>query len=95
MKDLISRQAAIDGVVKSCFGVASIVIAEAKAIQYIKRLPSVQPEIVRCKECKHHHYDSEDIPYCDRINYGYGWKDEDFCSRAERRMNFAVVRKGE
>lgn len=49
--------------------------------------PSAQPEIIRCKDCKHHHYESEDIPYCDRIDYGYGWKDYDFCSRAERRTD--------
>ena len=48
--------------------------------------PSAQPEIVRCKDCKHHHYEG-DIPYCDRIDYGYGWKDNDYCSRAERRTD--------
>lgn len=41
--------------------------------------------VVRCKECIHHHYESKDIPYCDRIDYGYGWKDNDFCSRGERK----------
>ena len=45
-----------------------------------------QPEIVRCKDCKHYHY-KNDIPYCDRIDYGYGWKEDDFCSRAERRTD--------
>ena len=54
-------------------------------IEELSGLPSAQPEIIRCKDCKHHHYDSEGIPYCDRIDYGYGWKDDDFCSRAERR----------
>lgn len=41
-------------------------------------------ELIRCKDCKHHHYQDE-IPYCDRQDYGYGWKDEDYCSWAERR----------
>lgn len=41
-------------------------------------------ELIRCKDCKHHHY-QDDIPYCDRIDYGYGWKDEDYCSGAERK----------
>lgn len=41
--------------------------------------------VVRCRECIHHHYESTDIPYCDRIDYGYGWKDNDFCSRGERK----------
>ena len=41
--------------------------------------------VVRCRDCIHHHYESTDIPYCDRIDYGYGWKDNDFCSRGERK----------
>lgn len=41
-------------------------------------------EVIRCKYCKYHHYDNG-IPYCSNIDYGYGWKDEDFCSKAERR----------
>ena len=45
-----------------------------------------QAEIVRCKECKHHRYD-RGIPYCDRIDYGYGWEDDEYCSRAERRTD--------
>ena len=58
-------------------------IIECYVKKYIK---SAQPEIIRCKDCCHHHYEHE-IPYCDQINYGYGWKDDDFCSRAERREN--------
>ena len=41
-------------------------------------------KLIRCKDCKHHHYQDE-IPYCDMQDYGYGWKDEDYCSWAERR----------
>ena len=44
-----------------------------------------QPEIIRCRECKWHRFDKDNIPYCYNIDYGYGWKDDDFCSRAERR----------
>ena len=46
-----------------------------------------QPDIVRCKDCIYHHYtnDSNCIPYCELIDYGYGWKDNDFCSRGKRR----------
>lgn len=40
---------------------------------------------VRCKDCVHHHYDGRDIPYCDKFDYGYGWKDDDFCSHGERK----------
>lgn len=45
--DLISREVAIDGVIKSCLGVSNVVIVEANAIQYIKRIPSAQPERIR------------------------------------------------
>jgi len=41
-------------------------------------------EIVRCKACKHWHK-KDDLTYCDRIDYGYGYKADDFCSRGERR----------
>ena len=41
-------------------------------------------EVVRCKDCRHHHY-QHGIPYCDRIDYGYGWQDYDFCSHGERK----------
>ena len=51
MDDLISRQAAIDAVsnmLRRKFGIggdlAEITLAE---------LPSAQPEIIRCKDCKH------------------------------------------
>ena len=85
MRDLISRQAAIDEI-KALYEWHDTV-TEDRTIDHLKRLPSAEPEIVRCKNCKHHHYDSKDIPYCDRIDYGYGWKDDDFCSRAERRTD--------
>ena len=52
----------------------------------VKALPTVDAvPVVRCKDCKHHHYSVCEIPYCDRIDYGYGWKDEDFCSEGERK----------
>lgn len=51
---------------------------------FIGGIRKVYPELIRCKDCKYHHYD-HDIPYCSIKDYGYGWKDEDFCSRAERK----------
>ena len=39
--------------------------------------PSI--DIVRCRECKHWHK-KDDLTYCDRIDYGYGYKADDFCS---------------
>lgn len=40
--------------------------------------------VVRCKDCKYHFYDKKyDVSYCSRKDYGYGWKDDDYCSMAE------------
>lgn len=44
-----------------------------------------QAEIVRCGECIYHHYENNRIPYCELIDYGYGWHDDDFCSRGKKR----------
>lgn len=52
----------------------------------IESVPTVDAvPVVRCRDCKHHHYSECEIPYCGMIDYGYGWKDEDFCSRGERK----------
>ena len=45
MNDLISRQAAIDAIKTSRYLV--------DAMEKIIRLPSAQPEIIRCNSCKH------------------------------------------
>lgn len=42
-------------------------------------------KLVTCRECVHHHYDSDRIPYCDNVDYGYGWEDDDYCSKGEKR----------
>ena len=41
---------------------------------------------VRCKDCKFHHYDGMGIPYCIK-DREYGWKDDAYCSYAERRTD--------
>ena len=49
-----------------------------------------QPEITYCRDCKYHRYEHDktgDIPYCSNADYGYGWKDNDFCSKGERRTD--------
>jgi hypothetical protein len=48
-------------------------------------------EIVRCRDCKHHHRDNSGAYYCGRKDYGYGWGLNDFCSDAERRTDNANV----
>ena len=80
MDDLISRQAAIDAVIKRD---ANCGIDSAEVL---RSLPSAQPEIIRCKDCKHYKaYEYTGILAC---HYVIGCtvekKPDDFCSRAER-----------
>ena len=46
----------------------------------LEKLPSAQPEIIRCKDCKH--YDGRPCGIVDWYNTA-----DDFCSRAERRSD--------
>ena len=80
MRDPIERQDAIDEIRKCRFVV--------DAIEKIIGLPSVQPEIIRCKDCKHYYFADNRIPQeqryvCD-LN-GDRWKFDDYCSFAERK----------
>lgn len=59
--------------------------------EYLKEyfMPSAQPDIIRCKECKYgdtfHEFDDPEMPMkCIGHHYG-GTYPDDFCSYAERR----------
>lgn len=73
--DLIDRQAAIDKLDP---------LFESLAIDKIKALPSAQPEIIRCKDCRYYRQEIDmcDEPYSTAHNVV---REDDFCSRAERR----------
>ena len=94
MSDLISRQAAIDAL-----GEGPLVWSDddeyalGERSQYdidrlaIETVPSVQPEIIQCKDCK---WGEGYVPMCKTYYYCreqglYGKTEEDFCSHAERR----------
>lgn len=54
----------------------------------IDELPSVQPEIIRCKDCKwcSEHYDTDgNVPYWVCINWDAGTDADGFCHEAELR----------
>ena len=70
-EDTISRQAAID-VVKGI---------DRSFVKYIEELPSAQPEIIRCKDCKWKQ-GAECVRFADVRPFP-----SDFCSRAERRTD--------
>ena len=51
-----------------------------------KRCLLIEIDLVRCEECKHWHKNDE-LTYCDKNDYGYGYKANDFCSYGERRTD--------
>ena len=101
MSDLISRQAAIDALETIGFDFSDSDLSaveleevceavgdvEQEWLQRIKRLPSAQPEIVRCKYCKYGVVDDPEIPFLRFCEYnGQDWNDENhYCGHAERR----------
>ena len=82
--DTISRQAAIDLTI----GLSNDSVDFVRA--GIKALPPAQPEIIRCKDCKHHWthkcMDSMPIEGCDLEQIFYD-AEHDFYSLAERRTD--------
>ena len=79
-RDCISRQDAIDAVSGGmCSG------WDCDVIDKLKALPSAEPEIIRCRNCKYYMSGSDDLRYCFNHDDDILWQDDDFCSRAERR----------
>ena len=84
MADLIDRHEAIDIVrntIVKKFTPAYALIDKAEVMTELMMMPSAQPKIIRCKDCKH--WDGVDT--CDVIDAPV-W-DNDFCSMAERRTD--------
>ena len=59
--------------------------------QTILNLPSAQPEIIRCKDCKHYQFANNrafgtPVKVCEWFGFE-DVDDDDFCSRAERRTD--------
>lgn len=92
MSDLISRQAAIDELVKMlgyCFQADEEVLDAV--VTTVRELPSAQPKIIRCKDCKYwvpgYITDNDDFipPKCGEWQQMVGHSSDDYCSLAERR----------
>lgn len=84
MDDLISRKAAIDDLLEALDHIGCL--DEEDVAVMLGHLPSAQPEIIRCKDCKW--LNTEDCGNeCDCPNgFAVGYVDDnDYCSRAERR----------
>ena len=96
MNDLISRYVAIDVVHKwlsSVFGINST-DNSIGVFKRLRQLPSAQPEIVRCKDCKHFEYDHlyviQGLPVighlvCNKWGDGCRTDENGYCFMAERR----------
>ncbi len=99
--DLISRQAAIDAIDKNhILGQGLLNDILDHIADEISALPSAQPEIIRCKDCKHQVKEWRTdkrlkgngymVSGCDVVGDACGYwallgQDDDFCSYAERK----------
>jgi hypothetical protein len=102
MDDLISRHIIQEQMLKYGFTAPDMTVTE-----FVEDcLPSTQPEIIRCKDCKHRPYKSEDkqgfgVEFPDEIcpcqceDWWYNWRPDDdwFCANGERRTDEADYRK--
>ena len=85
MDDVISRQAAIARAVPlNLFGREVMIVS----VSELENLPSAQPEIIRCKDCKFYSPMNRETKtgICNLImhqNFGDNW----FCAGAERRTD--------
>lgn len=78
MDDLISRQTALEALEWNWAGKA--------AIDAIKNLPTAQPKIIRCKDCKHSEYWYRDKRRCFLwYEEGIGVFEDGYCNYAGRR----------
>ena len=87
MDDLISRQAAIDAIESAKTARTSdgeIYVAKLNAEMNIQILPSAQPEIIRCKDCKYQDENWRRVSVrwlpCMNVRTGSNW----YCGSAER-----------
>lgn len=91
--DTISRQTAIKAIedLQDCYNGFSDTYDKACIIGVLEALPSAQPEIIHCGDCRYKDdgIDEDGIPFLKCLNgrsYG-GTRINDFCSWAERRTD--------
>lgn len=88
MTDLISRQAAIDGLYEMSSDIDHLCTL-GDYVLFLESLSS-QPEIIRCKDCKYmtEHYDTDgNSPYWTCSAWDSGTDYDGFCHYAERRTD--------
>lgn len=94
MSDLINRQAAIneiEGLPKYFDKTDTLCLDYADVLAVLsEHLPSAEPEIIRCKDCKYmtEHYDTDgNVPYWTCSEWDSGTDYDGFCHYAERRQD--------
>jgi len=83
--DLVSRQAVIRWVKTECnpYGKPTLDFESGKrVIKHLEQMPSAQPEVIRCKDCKHLYEDNK----CP-LRTWWTHTEDDYCSYAERRSD--------
>ena len=94
--DTIDRQLAIDALTRKMVSIPTagekdlmgdVNRIRAEDISVIRRLPSTQPEIIRCKNCKYNSNTCGNYVNCDIIPQMFGRTTDNFCSIAERRTD--------
>ena len=81
----IDADAAIESLTEYGNGRA-VYIGVEEAVRRIEQLPSVQPDIIRCKDCVYQTESWSGIKYCEAHGDHIG-KDYDYCSNARRKEN--------
>ena len=95
-KDAISRQAVID-ICNNVIDLWEGQLGEGALVAIknaINNLPSAQPDIIRCRDCKHYYFADNRIPQERRYTcelYGDRWQPDDYCSSAERRTDGEII----
>ena len=93
MNDLIDRQAAIDALnkLKIYRPLDSDRYVISDCLNKIVNLPSAQPEIIRCKDCRYYktyQYVNGIRKFLPKCSFNDIYvAEEDFCSQAERRQD--------
>ena len=83
MRDPIERQSAIDAVTDELDMIDHVPQWVFDRLEKrLKQLPSAQPEIIRCKDCKHYRPMTDQDDLC--AYRGMQVFPDDYCSRAER-----------
>ena len=103
--DLIDRQAAIDAFCKECYDTDGEICDRDNVcgnVMILKNMPSAQPEIIRCKDCRWWEKISESncTGYCHAAKHGHfskhweisiirTYRGDFYCADAERRTDAA------